>query len=118
MTLVSETFEKTFESAIAVAANQIFEGNKAKGFWDGERNKLEQQMLIVSEVAEMTEAVRRKEAIPSPKIPEFTEEEEEAADVFIRLLDYAGGHSLRLGEAVLAKLRYNASRPYKHGKAC
>lgn len=116
MTTVTEELVKL---VIETTAKRVFEGNKEKGFWpEGSRNKLEQHMLIVSEVAEMTEAVRKVEPMASKKIPEFTEEEEELADVLIRVFDYAGGHSLRLGEAVIEKLRYNQSRPFKHGKTC
>ena len=38
---------------------QAHEMAKSKGFWEGERNKPEMLMLIVSEVAEALEAVRK-----------------------------------------------------------
>lgn len=72
------------------------------------RNKGEMIALMHSELSEMLEAERK--SLPSDKIPGFTGAEEELADLFIRGLDYAGGHSLRLGPAIVAKLAYNAIR--------
>lgn len=74
----------------------------------GKRNKGELLMLMVSEAAEIMEAVRKD--LPSDKLPGFSGEEEEAADLFLRLGDYAGAHKLRLGAAVVAKMNYNATR--------
>lgn len=99
----------------------------AKGFWDEDRNPGEMIALIHSELSEMLEAVRAIDVLThnedglerprSEKIPDYTAEEEEAADVLIRLLDYAAGRRLRIGEAVAAKLEFNAGRPHRHGKA-
>ena len=38
------------------------------------------------------------------------------ADVLIRIGDYCGANNLRLEEAVKAKMEFNKTRPYKHGK--
>lgn len=76
--------------------------------------KLHKIALIHSELGEMTEGVRKPHA--DEHCPEFTSEEVELADAVIRILDYAGAFDLRLAEAVLAKMEFNASRPYKHGK--
>lgn len=72
--------------------------------------------LMHSEASEILEALRKAEEL-SEKIPGFTLEEEEVADLFIRLADYSVWRGLRLGEAIVAKMRYNDTRPYKHGKA-
>lgn len=89
--------------------------NDAQGFWQSE-NKGEKYMLMVTELGEGFEGVRKPG--PSDKIPSFTIEEEELADTLIRIFDYAGHFNLRLGLAFLAKLEYNLSRPFKHGKSC
>ena len=78
----------------------------------------ERMMLIVSEVAEMLEAFR-KDHKPAGFYIEVDGKPEgvatELADVVIRCLDYAQIYGIDLGEVMLAKLRYNATRPHKHG---
>jgi NTP pyrophosphatase (non-canonical NTP hydrolase) len=41
----------------------------------------------------------------------------ELADVIIRVLDFATEHNIDIGAIVQEKMKYNASRPYKHNKA-
>lgn len=76
--------------------------------------KLSKIALMQSELGEMVEGVRKP--TPDQHCPEFTSEEIELADMFIRGLDYAGAFGLRLEEAIAAKMEYNKSRPHKHGK--
>lgn len=118
--IVTTEIDRQFSATIDALAANIQARNAAKGFWDEgkTRNKLAMHMLMVTEIAETTEATRRVTPQMSAKIPDFTEEEEELADLVIRALDYAGGFELRLGDAILAKLKYNATRPHKHGKTC
>ena len=71
-------------------------------------------MLVVTELAEAMEAIRGGDT-ESEKIGGFSKVEEELADAVIRILDYAGGHGLDLDGALAAKMRYNESRPYRHG---
>lgn len=100
---------------INVLARECYEIAAAHGFWEKERNKGEQIALMHSELSEMLEGVRKP--AKDQHCPEFSSEEIEAADVLVRLLDYSYGHGLRLGEAFVAKMTYNKSRPHKHGKA-
>ena len=95
-------------------AEVIHEINVSKGFWDGACNNAEKIALMHSELSEALEADRKN--LPSDKIPDFTGLEEELADCIIRILDFAGYHKLELAKAITAKLRYNLTRPYKHGK--
>lgn len=84
------------------------------GWWETERSAGEALMLIVTELSEAMEAWR--DGSPeSGKIPGFSQVEEELADAVIRILDFAGGHDLNLEDALSAKMRYNESRPYRHG---
>ena len=119
---------------------------KEKGFWDTERNVSEMLMLIVSEVAEAQEALR-KNHYSDPSIVEDlsrdleldrTDEEfslktlawkekfqlivkssfeDEIADVAIRLFDLCGGMGIDLEKHIELKMKYNSLRGYKHGKA-
>ena len=91
-------------------------------------------MLITSELGEALEAARKGywSATHSPNAALSIEDEEkfkeyyqihikgryeeEIADAIIRLLDHAGYMEIDVNAHVLAKMRYNAMRPYKHGK--
>lgn len=75
-----------------------------------ERNKGELIALIHSEASELLEAERSRVMRASLKIPDFTEAEEEMADLIIRALDYCGAFKLRISDAIHAKRVYNAQR--------
>ena len=96
---------------------QVYAANEAQGFWDGpgNDNNASKIALMHSELSEALEA-DRKGIESDDKIPEFTGLEAELADTVIRILDFSGRHNLRLGEAIQAKLLFNLTRPYKHGK--
>ena len=70
---------------------------------------------IMSEVGEAVEALRHGNP-PAEKIEGHTHVEEELADTLIRIFDYCGAKGYRLGDAVMKKMAYNASRPHMHGK--
>jgi len=72
-------------------------------------------MLVVTELAEAVEALRKGNP-ESEKIPGFSHVEEELADAVIRIMDLCGGRKYRLHEAILAKMKHNADRPMMHGK--
>ena len=87
-----------------------------KGFWPEEVDDIfiaKQCMMIVSEVTEVMEAIRKDKG----------EEEitKEFADIIIRTLDlYAGmveaGYTrLSLDQAIREKVDFNKTRPEKHG---
>ena len=81
---------------------------KEKGWWDSQRNDGELIALMHSELSELLEAMRtqgNKEAIA-----------EELADCCIRIFDYCGARDINLEEALLKKIEYNKTRPYRHGK--
>ena len=108
--------------AFNVAAAIVYDNARAHGFWDLQviggqvipKNQGEMIALIHSELSEALEGLRHGNPM-SEHIPEFTSVEEELADVVIRVLDYAGGFGLRIGEAIAAKHQFNQARPHKHG---
>ena len=87
----------------------------AKGFWDDPVNVGEKLALIHSEISEALEAYRRGNP-PDDKLPQYGSATVELADAVIRIMDLAGGMEINLAGAIMAKVEYNKSRPYKHGK--
>jgi len=100
-------------------AQQVHEENKAKGFYDIEPSKGMSLLLIVSELVEMVEADRKgKHAVTSlidgllslsqwdvVSYCCFTANikdtiEDEAADVILRILDYAGWQNIDIDSVV------------------
>lgn len=97
--------------------SQIYSAMEVQGFWGyGQDSTGSKIALMHSELSEALEA-DRKDIQSDDKIPEFTGVEAELADTVIRILDFAGRHNLRLGEAITAKMLFNLTRPPKHGKA-
>ena len=73
------------------------------------RDLLNLLMLVVTEVAEAAEGVRKN--LNDDKLPHRKMFEVELADVFIRIFDIAGAHKLDLAGAIVEKIAYNAVRP-------
>ena len=119
-------------------SKKIHSNNKAKGFYDSEKNIGEILALIHSEVSEALECDRKdKYAIPigtksADTIGNCFENddtafqiefevwvkdtfEDELADIMIRVMDLAAFKGINLETHIKAKMRYNALRPHKHG---
>jgi NTP pyrophosphatase (non-canonical NTP hydrolase) len=119
---------------------------KDKGFWEDEKRNIPQALLlIISEVSEATEALRKdhyadkaivKDLLQDLELDRTDEEfnikalefkvkfedgvkssfEDEIADVAIRLFDLCGGLNIDLQKHIELKMMYNSMRGYKHGK--
>ncbi len=98
-------------------AQDAHENAVNKGFWPEEgRNDGELLALIHSEISEALEAIRAGNP-PDDKLPQFTGAEVELADAVIRIMDMALARQWRVAEAIEAKMAFNKTRAYKHGKA-
>jgi NTP pyrophosphatase (non-canonical NTP hydrolase) len=108
--------EKVKSREMDMLASQIHVVNDDKGFWIDpvEMDKWQAKlMLVVTEVAEVTEALRKSQG-PSAVTEEF-------ADIFIRCLDIyhvlveAGEAEPNLYQVIIDKVEKNKTRPPKHG---
>ena len=72
--------------------------------------------LEMSELAERLETLRNNPTKADEHCPDFLNIEIECADLIIRCLDFCGRRKLRIGEALIAKMQFNETRPFKHGK--
>lgn len=137
MTIPQDMFVRFFNSI----QKEVHESSKDKGWWQDytdlliaiirgdERNDMEllktfqkswqlsKIALMHSELSEAVEGIRDKSQTPDQHCPEFSQQEIELADVVIRAMDLSEKFKWRLGLAIIAKMRYNATRAYKHGKA-
>jgi hypothetical protein len=104
-----------FISCFNAMASIVTTVNREHGFDDpSEDNVGEKIALMHSELSEGLEAHRLGNP-PSEHIPEFSAAAEEYADTIIRIM--ATDHTMRLkvAEALVAKVKFNMERPYKHG---
>ena len=109
--------------------DRVFENAEKHGFH--ENNDFGRSlMLVVSELSEALEADRNGKWV-NEKYKNLISEnmsngqfidivkgtvEEEIADAIIRLCDIAGVWGIDLNSYIKAKMAYNETRPYKHGK--
>lgn len=97
--------------ALDELAKEISETTAEKGFnvFEGLEQVITKLALIGTEVAEALDELRK---------PVYSEEDfvGEVADIIIRTLDLGGFLGVYLGDAVVAKVEKNKTRPFRHGR--
>lgn len=108
--------ESQFAGAARAFATHTSAINSAHGFCTGEPTNVEiiaQIMLIVTELAEAVEGLRKN--LMDDKVPSRRMVEVELADALIRTLNLAQWAGYDVVGAAIEKSRYNEGRPYLHG---
>lgn len=125
------TNESAFSAMFAALIREVDTLNREKGWHDQSRTFGDECALLTSEVMEMFEEFRAgrlgrfgSSASGYWKIsdgedyPDYGKPEgvpSEAADIFIRLLDFCARYNIDLFAEYRAKMGYNRTRPHKHG---
>jgi NTP pyrophosphatase (non-canonical NTP hydrolase) len=127
MTTISELQQRCG----AAARNKGFHEDRPDNYTTADRRDLanwqgNKLMLIVSEVAEAQDELRKGHAADytyyaeehASGVHNYKPEgvPSELADVVIRVLDFCYTEGIDLEAIIEEKLRYNATRAYKHGK--
>jgi len=117
------------EYAINQIAIEAYQNAAVKGFHDKDGDVVSDYARwttnLHGEVSELWEAARRgdlkrpcdKASFMEDQLGEsLTCEEEELADIIIRVFDTAGARGINIGRAIRVKMAYNATRIRMHGK--
>lgn len=109
--------EMDFITGFSILKARMNECAVKHGFWETEEDKslATKIALMHSELSEALEAYRHGEPM-SDVVSNCTQVEEEMADLIIRVFDAAHHFDWNLAGTIIEKMKYNETRPYKHGK--
>ncbi len=121
-------FEENESNAFNTVALKVHFRAKSKGWHpDGESDEAYIPKACANfhgETSELWEAFRdgkltepcdKAEKMAAAGIQPLTCEQEELADIIIRVLDYAKRRNVNIGRAIALKHRFNGTRPERHG---
>ena len=135
------------ETNLNEVSKEVYEANKLKGFDVKNENLSQTLLLVVSEITEAQDALRKNKSgmlkafiqdlqYAKVSISDFEKGnenyqwiinrfettvkdtfEDEIADTFIRLMDLVGALDIDIDTHIELKRKFNSSRAFKHGKA-
>lgn len=92
----------------------VYNQSVSKGWWGTETNDGAICARIHGEVSEVMEALRYDN--PKSDHIEMSACEEEIADVILMCLEFSKFKNWDICKALIEKTKFNATRPYRHGK--
>jgi len=95
-------------SALSRLSADIHQNNIDAGWWDKPREDGTLLMLMVSEIAEAMEGLRKD--LMDDKLSHYKMVDVELADALIRILDYCGSRDIDIGQIVAEKRAFNFTR--------
>jgi len=109
-----ENNENLFWASFHYMQERAHNTAEEKGWWD-EPTPTPPHVIanIASELFEAMRALRDNE--DDRHLAGYKAHTVELADAVIRIMDYAGACGLPLADAIIDKMRYNETRPYRHG---
>lgn len=105
------------DTEFTVAFNRIQQVAFQNACLDGRRDTVSDPekalLLIIREVSQVTDAIRRRNLEQDHLIPGFLEVEAELADIVLRCMAFARANGYDLAGAIEAKADYDAAQPPK-----
>jgi NTP pyrophosphatase (non-canonical NTP hydrolase) len=125
--LDNESIKEEFNSSLEDVQDRVHNLARSNGFWEENTTlcelgyettvQLKVAALIGSEVGELIDALRKDPTAHCGKHGcDLSKEEEELADIVIRVMDYCEHRNIDLAKCIIEKHNFNCTRPYKHGK--